>query len=252
MSFSKVPLTRSSLSFLKSSLHSRIGIRTLSSSNHHQFWDGFSTSSGTKDLKITAFGLAFGAAIVSLATSRKESDVTLTESVKGAEENYRTRPEQKYPSPPEVKSHPIDHINDPPKRDDLPIIPLEEVGQHCDEDSMWFTFRGAVYDLTFFKNGHPGGTPRLLMAAGQDLEAYWEVYRQHLRGHIVDWMEKHRIGSLSADDIAKVEANRLDFGDMYETDPIRDPNLLGCTQKPWCGEPRIDLLTKDYITPVSS
>ena len=36
---------------------------------------------------------------------------------------------------------------------------------------------------------------------------------------------------------------------MYETDPLRDPNLLGCTEKPWCGEPRLDLLTKDYITP---
>jgi hypothetical protein len=24
---------------------------------------------------------------------------------------------------------------------------------------------------------------RLLMAAGQDLEPYWEVYRQHFRGH---------------------------------------------------------------------
>jgi len=106
-----------------------------------------------------------------------------------------------------------------------------------------------VYDLTFFKNGHPGGTPRLLMAAGQDLEPYWEVYRQHFRGHIVEWMEKHRIGSLSPEDKAKVEANKMQFGDMYESDPIRDPNLLGCTQKPWCGEPRIDLLTNDYITP---
>jgi hypothetical protein len=30
---------------------------------------------------------------------------------------------------------------------------------------------------------------RLLMAAGQDLEPYWEVYRQHFRGHVVAWME---------------------------------------------------------------
>ena len=49
--------------------------------------------------------------------------------------------------------------NNPPKRPDLPIIPLEEVAEHCDEDSLWYTFRGAVYDLTFFINGHPGGTP---------------------------------------------------------------------------------------------
>ena len=48
--------------------------------------------------------------------------------------------------------------NHPPPRPDLPTIPLEEVADHCDEESMWFTFRGAVYDLTFFINGHPGGT----------------------------------------------------------------------------------------------
>jgi hypothetical protein len=49
--------------------------------------------------------------------------------------------------------------NIPPPRPDLPIIPLDEVADHCDENSLWYTFRGAVYDLTFFINGHPGGTP---------------------------------------------------------------------------------------------
>jgi hypothetical protein len=75
----------------------------------------------------------------------------------------------------------------------------------------------------------------------------WEVYRQHFRGHVIPWMERYRIGSLSPEDAAK--APNFKFGDMYETDPIRDPNNLPCTVKPWCGEPRIDLLTKDYITP---
>ena len=45
------------------------------------------------------------------------------------------------------------------------------------------------------------------------------------------------------------KAQDFQFGDMYETDPLHDPNNLPCTQKPWCGEPRIDLLTKDNITP---
>ena len=49
--------------------------------------------------------------------------------------------------------------NQPPPRPDLPTIPLDVVAEHCDEESMWFTFRGAVYDLTFFIHGHPGGTP---------------------------------------------------------------------------------------------
>jgi hypothetical protein len=36
------------------------------------------------------------------------------------------------------------------------------VNEHCDEESLWYTFRGGVYDLTFFLNGHPGGAPRLV------------------------------------------------------------------------------------------
>jgi len=140
-----------------------------------------------------------------------------------------------------------EEVNYPPPRPDLPTIPLEEVAEHCDEDSLWFTFRGAVYDLTFFINGHPGGTPRLLMAAGQDLEPFWDIYRQHLRGHVVDWMEAHRIGNLSEEDAKK--ARNFQHGDMFESDPYRDPNLLPCTKKPFCGEPRIDLLTNDYYTP---
>ena len=101
--------------------------------------------------------------------------------------------------------------NNPPKRPDLPTIPLEEVAEHNEEGDMWYTFRGAVYDMSFFLNGHPGGAPvrykrheilpsfdchlitppypfisrfnqRLMMAAGQDLEPYWDVYRQHFRG----------------------------------------------------------------------
>lgn len=60
-------------------------------------------------------------------------------------------------------------------------------------------------------------------------------------------MEKYRVGNLSPEDAEK--AKNFQFGDMFETDPLRDPNLLGCTEKPWCGEPRLDLLTKDYITP---
>ena len=47
----------------------------------------------------------------------------------------------------------------PPSRTDLPTYTIEEVSEHNDLDDMWFTFRGGVYDLSFFKYGHPGGTP---------------------------------------------------------------------------------------------
>ena len=61
-------------------------------------------------------------------------------------------------------------------------------------------------------------------------------------------MEKYRIGNLSPEEAAAA-SKAFEFGDAYENDPVRDPNLLPCTQKPFNGEPRIDLLTRDYITP---
>lgn len=50
-------------------------------------------------------------------------------------------------------------INTPLPRPDLPVFSCEEVAEHCDEDSLWYTFRGGVYDLTPFYQGHPGGAP---------------------------------------------------------------------------------------------
>jgi sulfite oxidase len=156
------------------------------------------------------------------------------------------------PPPAETKHNTSDpkraDFNRPPPRPDLPTIPLSELQEHIDDDSLWYTFRGGVYDLTDFQQGHPGGLPRLLMAAGQDLEPYWDIYRQHFRGHVLEWMETHRIGTLSEEDAAASrEGTKID--DMFLTEPLRHVDLLPATSKPFNGEPRIELLTEDYITP---
>jgi sulfite oxidase len=62
-------------------------------------------------------------------------------------------------------------------------------------------------------------------------------------------MEKYRIGSLSPEEAKEASTSLFEFGYAYENDPARDPNLLPCTEKPINGEPRIDLLTRDYIAP---
>mmetsp|Transcript_9031 Transcript_9031/g.22031 ORF Transcript_9031/g.22031 Transcript_9031/m.22031 type:complete len:678 (+) Transcript_9031:359-2392(+) len=158
------------------------------------------------------------------------------------------------PAPPGTKKHNVSDpskadFNQPPPRPDLPTFPLSEVQEHNDEDSLWYTFRGGVYDLTHFQQGHPGGLPRVLMAAGQDLEPYWDVYRQHFRDHVQEWMETNRIGNLSPEDAVRSRAETGKIGDMFETDPVRSKDLLPATSKPFNGEPRIELLTEDYITP---
>jgi hypothetical protein len=71
-----------------------------------------------------------------------------------------------YPQPKEIQVDQLSpstiparpRLNEPPSRPDLPTYTREEVAEHCDEDSLWYTFRGAVYDLTFFYKGHPGGS----------------------------------------------------------------------------------------------
>lgn len=136
----------------------RIGIRSLASSSHvttqtiiykHNGSKYKSSSTNTFTnllLGLAGAGTGIGAGIVSLEAPTKNKSPSTDDT---AFETSLAKEEE---------------VNYPPPRPDLPTIPLEEVAEHCDEDSLWFTFRGAVYDLTFFINGHPGGTPRLLMA----------------------------------------------------------------------------------------
>jgi len=154
------------------------------------------------------------------------------------------------PTHPNNKIGGLNENNKVPERPDLPIYSLEEVRKHYDPDEgrMWVTFRGGVYDVTDFIPAHLGRGSRLKMAGGADLEPYWNVYRQHFRGHIVSYLEKFRIGSLSPED-AKKATNAFEFGDSFEEDPPRNKDCLPCTYKPFCGETRLDLLGESYFTP---
>lgn len=48
-----------------------------------------------------------------------------------------------------------------------------------------------------------------------DRRRYWDVYRQHLRGHVVEWIEKYRIGNVSPEE---AEANKkIPFGGKMDS-----------------------------------
>lgn len=38
---------------------------------------------------------------------------------------------------------------------------------------VWVTYKDGVYDLTTFAKNHPGGSDKLLMAAGGPIEPFW-------------------------------------------------------------------------------
>jgi len=127
------------------------------------------------------------------------------------------------------------------------MVTLKELAKHADMESIWVTYRGIVYDITDFTMGHPGGTDRLLMAAGMDLEPFFDVYTEHYRGHVLPFMQRFKVGRLSKKDAEKVK--NFEFSNPYENDPERHPDLLHCTSHPFNGEPRIHLLTDNYYTP---
>ena len=130
----------------------------------------------------------------------------------------------------------------------LPRFQLTEVAKHnTEEEGVWVTYKGGVYDITEFLFSHPGGKERLLMAGGQDLTPFWKIYQQHNRSHVQEFIERYRIGNLSEADGKKAED--FEFADAFANDPIRHPHLLACTRKPFCGEPRTDLLTNSFYTP---
>ena len=137
--------------------------------------------------------------------------------------------------------------NPPAKDSQLPLITLKDLQKHTELSSLWVTYKGIVYDVTDFTLGHPGGTDRLQMAGGMDMEPFFNVYTEHYRGHILPFMQRFKIGRLSDADAAK--ARNFEFTNPYADDPQRHPDLLHCTTHPFNGEPRIERLTENYYTP---
>jgi len=128
------------------------------------------------------------------------------------------------------------------------LMTLSEINEMVEEGQIIVTFKGGVYDITDF-TGHPGGYGRLQMAAGNDLQAFWTVYTQHNRGHVVELLQRYRIGYLS-DKEAVISRERTVFDNPYTNDPPNYPELLTNTRYPYNAEGRLRTLGDKWITPI--
>jgi cytochrome b involved in lipid metabolism len=65
--------------------------------------------------------------------------------------------------------------------EDLPEYSSEEVSQRngVGSNPIWMSYGGFVYDVTGFIPIHPGGTERILRAAGAPIEPFWYMHQQH-------------------------------------------------------------------------
>ncbi len=91
-----------------------------------------------------------------------------------------------------------------------------------------------------------------MLAAGKDIEPFWNVYRQHYNSKLpMELLENMRIGTLHPDDVAAV-AKTADSSDPYLRDPNLAPYMIYVQKKPINAEPPGFMLTDNWITDTSA
>jgi len=133
---------------------------------------------------------------------------------------------------------------------DLPYIGLKEFQGEHPNGQVWVSWKGGVYNMSPFMEAHPGGSARIEMVNGQDLKAFWAVYKIHNRPHIQNLMEDFRIGNLTAEDRVIVEEQSA-FGNYYIDQPERPrrEELRIASYHPWNSEPPLEHLIENFYTP---
>ncbi|CAM9677051.1 unnamed protein product, partial [Choristocarpus tenellus] len=133
----------------------------------------------------------------------------------------------------------------------LPTFSRAEVAKHRRmEDGVWVTYGDGVYDITDFVENHPGGSSRIMMAAGGKLEPFWKLYAVHKKAEVQDILKEFQIGRLSENERASTCAGEEDSDDPFAKDPWRHPSFVVNSQRPFNAEPPPELLLDaGFITP---
>ena len=134
-----------------------------------------------------------------------------------------------------------------------PVYRRADVAKHTSAapggGGVWVTYRDGVYDVTDFLANHPGGAEKLLLAAGKAVDAFWQLYPQHLNTPTATAaLAVRRVGTLHPDDVV-VEAAGLSPDNPYAKDPVLHPVLRLHARTPATAEPPLELLVHSYITP---
>lgn len=124
---------------------------------------------------------------------------------------------------------------------------MEEVAKHDNrQNGIWVTYKQGVYDITEFVDRHPGGSSKILMAAGGSIEPFWMIFSNHKHAEIYQLLESMRIGNISKDDAAAATSG---MDDPYANEPRRHKLLIVNNKKPFNAEPPASLLAQSFHTP---
>lgn len=106
------------------------------------------------------------------------------------------------------------------------------------------SYKENIYNITDFINQHPGGSEKIMLAAGKSIDEYWRIYPQHYK-NAKDMLEKMKVGRLT-DYKPKLENNKL-----FTNEPNRENyNLKYHTTEP-CNAENLLKEDLDFITDVN-
>eukprot|EP00592_Proboscia_alata_P014434 CAMPEP_0194393252 /NCGR_PEP_ID=MMETSP0174-20130528/123197_1 /TAXON_ID=216777 /ORGANISM="Proboscia alata, Strain PI-D3" /LENGTH=271 /DNA_ID=CAMNT_0039188919 /DNA_START=286 /DNA_END=1099 /DNA_ORIENTATION=+ len=93
--------------------------------------------------------------------------------------------------------------SDTGETDPLPVYKLADLARNNGKNGsrVWITYDGIVYDVTDFLARHPDGAENILSAAGNSVELFWNLYRQHYASDVpMNVIEDYIIGMLDDDE----------------------------------------------------
>jgi hypothetical protein len=143
------------------------------------------------------------------------------------------------------------------------VFKRSEVARHATvEDRVWVILGTDVYDVTEFVESHPGGSEKLMLAAGGQLEPFWNLYRQHYDLPApMQHLSKYKIGSLDPHEKPYKPTKEELENDPYANEPTRHAALVKHAHgtHPFNSETVLDYLsfpedphslrTTDFLTP---
>ncbi|PAA63524.1 hypothetical protein BOX15_Mlig024834g1, partial [Macrostomum lignano] len=135
----------------------------------------------------------------------------------------------------------------------LPSVTLEEVAKHNSlQTGVWVIYQNTVYDVTNFVDSHPGGE-KILLAAGKDVEPFWDLYAVHKSPHVLSILAEYAIARLTAADALELQRRKAseqsDDGGKFANEPKRSPLLVPINKRPYNAMSPPEILMDHYYTP---
>ena len=157
-------------------------------------------------------------------------------------------------TPSSVAKEDFESVQKSHNMDELPVYTADELAQrNGDNDTpIWMSYGGIIYDVTQFINNHPGGSEKIIQAAGSAIEPFWYLYRQHFASDLpMRLMEHMAVGRLAETDQEAIDAQMavLEADDPYVHEPLRSKSLKIHSDTPMNAELPSRFLTDHYLTP---